>query len=68
MANLLERVVPPPAMSLEEMRAMGKDLYGDNLGAREAEYDAIEVFGQSASFRDGFQRMGLRCQSFDYRD
>lgn len=67
MAMILERVAPHPAMSLREMKDFARNLYGDRLLDREGTFDCLECFGQSRSFRDGFERMNLRCQSFDFR-
>ena len=63
----LEPVLVRPAMSLQEMKDVAKELYGSQLATRQAEYDCLEIFGQSASLRSGFQRAGLKCQSFDVR-
>ena len=63
----LVRVTPTPAVSLEEMKAHADHVFGgrDGLLARSGKFDALEVFGQSSSFREGFARQGLQCQSFD---
>lgn len=70
MATCLERVVAPPPMTLDEMKAIAKEMFGDEIGiaARKGEYDCLEAFGQSKSLRLGFERLGMSCHSFDCRN
>lgn len=57
-------------MTLDEMKAMAKEMFGDEAGiaSRKGEYDCLEAFGQSKSLRMGFQRFGMSCHSYDVRN
>ncbi len=70
MATCLERVVVPPPMTLDEMKAMAQEQFGDEfaLASRKGDFDCLEAFGQSKSLRRGFERLGMSCQSFDCRN
>ena len=58
-------LVRQPSVSLPELQIYVKILWSNAPGCRV--YDAIEVFGQSDSFRQGFAALGMRCLSFDCR-
>lgn len=62
----LSRYVRNPPLSLDEMRQLAREAVGVyDLSKRNAEYDCLELFGQSRALRDGFATLGLKCQSFD---
>lgn len=66
----LERVVRPPALGFEEVKARLISAHPElasNPLARKGVYDALEVFGQSESIRSGFRKFGMQAVSFDYR-
>ena len=67
----LSKVILSPACSTQELVLHLCDkhpsLAKDPLRRPWATKDAIEVFGQSPSFREGFRARELRCASFDIR-
>ena len=68
MNSKMERVVRPPAMGLEELKAILIAKYPQlarNPLAREGRYDCMEVFGQSRAITDGFETLGMKAVSFD---
>ena len=71
MNQQLERVVRPPAMTLQEVKdiliARYPELAENPHYRRIAVYDCVEVYGQSSSIRNGFVRLGMAAASFDCR-
>ncbi len=71
MNSKLERVVRPPALSLQQLKGILIERYPelaeDPHFRRHAIFDCVEVYGQSCAIRNGFLRMGMAAASFDCR-
>ena len=71
MSHKLTRVVRPPAMSLDELKAylvsQHPELAEDPKHRPHAVHDCVEVFGQSGAIQSGFRKYGMSAAAFDYR-
>eukprot|EP00435_Cladocopium_sp_Y103_P052740 s1461_g16.t1 len=71
MSHKLTRVVRPPAMSLDELKAylvsQHPELAEDPKHRPHAVHDCVEVFGQSGAIQTGFRKYGMSAAAFDYR-
>jgi len=71
MTHVLEKVVRPPVMTLEGAKqwliSVKPELGEDPLKRTCGEYHGLEIFGQSSSIKDGFDRRHLRCEALDCR-
>lgn len=68
MEKYLPRLVKPPAMSLDEIKAYSTNLMGHcNPVIRKGRFDFLEVCGQSESIRNGFAKLSMESVAFDCR-
>ena len=71
MTHVIERVVRPPVMTLEgakqwlisQMPCLAEDPLKRTCG----HYHGLEIFGQSETIPEGFDRRNMRCEAFDCR-
>ena len=67
---LSKNIRTPPA-SLYELKVYLSDVFpgleNDPTHRPWAEYDCLEIFGQSRAIREGFASRGLKAMAFDYR-